>query len=210
MNSIDRFQTLFGECPLIAIIRGVTPDEAEVIGEALFDGGIKIIEVPLNSPRPLESIARLQARLGERAVVGAGTVLDPGQVDAVRNAGGTLIVSPSTDAAVIKAAARAGMVACPGFFTPSEAFAAIKAGAHALKLFPAEAASPSVLRAMRAVLPAGFPVIVVGGVTPETMAPWREAGAAGFGLGSALYRPGQPPAETRQKAESFVRALNSQ
>jgi len=203
----DRFPAFLAQCPLIAIIRGVTPEAAEATGDALYEGGIRIIEVPLNSPRPLDSIALLRARLGGRAMIGAGTVLDTQQVAAVRGAGGELIVSPATDVEVIRATTAAGMVSCPGFFTPSEAFAAIGAGAHALKLFPAEAASPAVLKAMRAVLPAEVPVIVVGGVTPESMAPWLEAGAVGFGLGSGLYRPGQSPADTRARAESYVQAL---
>ena len=207
MTTHDRFQTFLAQCQLIAIIRGVVPEEAEAIGDALYEAGIRMIEVPLNSPRPLESIALLRARLGDRAMIGAGTVLDAGQVEAVRAAGGELIVSPATEVRVISATAAAGMVSCPGYFPPSEAFAAIGAGAHALKLFPAEAASPSVLRAMRTVFPAGIPVIVVGGVAPEAMASWREAGAAGFGLGSGLYRPGQSAAETRGKVEAFVRAM---
>jgi len=207
MNAPARFNSLLSQCPLVAILRGITPDEAEAIGDALYEGGIRIVEVPLNSPDPLASIARLSARLGDRALVGAGTVLDVDQVAAVGAAGGRLIVSPSTDPQVIAAAAAAGMVSCPGFFTPSEAFAAIAAGAHALKLFPAEAASPAVVKAQRAVLPGKTPLLVVGGVSPESMAAWLAAGADGFGLGSGLYRPGQTPTETLAKASAYRSAL---
>jgi len=203
----DTFDRLFAECPLIAILRGVRPDEAEAIGEALVEGGIRIIEVPLNSPDPLDSIARLRARLEGRAMVGAGTVLRAEQVDPIRAAGGQLIVSPSTRAGVIETTVAAGLVSCPGYFTPSEAFAAIDAGAHALKLFPAEAASPAVLRAQRAVLPKALRLIIVGGIAPDTMAPWLEAGADGFGLGSGIYRPGQTAAETLARARAFQAAL---
>ena len=197
------------QCPLVAIIRGVTPDDCEAIGAAAFEAGIRIIEVPLNSPDPLASIRKLATSLGDRALIGAGTVLDPGQVAEVKEAGGRLIVAPSTDPAVIRAAVAAGLVSCPGYFTPSEAFAAIDAGAHALKLFPAEAATPAVLRAQKAVLPHDVPVIVVGGVKPDTMRPWLEAGADGFGLGSGLYKPGQSPAETADKARAYVAGLKA-
>lgn len=209
MRARERFRALFAECPLIAIIRGVTPDEAEAIGDALYEGGIRIIEVPLNSPDPLASIARLSARIGDRALIGAGTVLKVAEVEAVREAGGQLIVSPSANAEVIAATAAAGLVSCPGVFTPTEAFTAIDAGAHALKLFPAEAASPAVLRAMRAVLPRELPIVVVGGITPDSMRAWLAAGADGFGLGSGVYRPGQSAADTLLKARSYVDGLGS-
>ena len=173
------FQRHFAECPLVAIIRGVTPDEAEAIGEAIYEGGIRIIEVPLNSPEPLKSIERLAKRMGDRALVGAGTVLDTRQVADVKAAGGQLIVSPNTNTDVIAASAQAGLVSCPGFFTPSEAFAAIEAGAHALKLFPAEAATPAFVKAQRAVLPKDLPILVVGGVKPALMARgWKRAPTA--------------------------------
>ena len=203
MTMNDQFQRYFAECPLIAILRGVTPDEAEAIGDALVEGGIRIIEVPLNSPDPLDSIARLSARLEDRAMVGAGTVLRVDQIDPIRAAGGQLIVSPSTNTAVIESTIAAGLVSCPGYFTPSEAFAALDAGAHALKLFPAEAATPALVRAQRAVLPKDFRLIVVGGVGPDTMEPWFAAGADGFGLGSGIYRPGQTAAETLEKSRAF-------
>ncbi len=193
-------------CPLVAILRGVTPGQAEPIGEALLEAGFAIIEVPLNSPEPLASIERLTRRFGEDALIGAGTVLAPHQVCDVREAGGRLIVSPNTDRQVIEATVAADMVSVPGYFTPSEAFAAISAGAHALKFFPAEAASPKVLKAHRAVLPEDVPKLAVGGITPETIAEWSTAGASGFGLGSALYAPGFAPAEVGRRAEAFVAA----
>lgn len=194
-------------CPLVAILRGVTPAAVEAIGEALVDAGFSLIEVPLNSPDPLDSIARLVRRLGDRAVIGAGTVLTTDHVAQVQKAGGRLIVSPNTNTDVIAASAAAGMLSLPGYATPSEAFAALAAGAHGLKLFPAEAASPAVLKAQRAVLPRGVPMFVVGGITPDTMAPWRAAGADGFGLGSALYKPGDDAGTVRAAADRFVAAL---
>lgn len=206
MNPSDELKRRLSECPLIAILRGVAPAEAEAIGEAVWQAGIRIVEVPLNSPEPLTSIERLARRLGERALVGAGTVLDPADVARVKEAGGRLIVSPSTFAPVVAAGAAAGLVSLPGFLTPSEAFEALQAGAHGLKLFPAEAAGPAVVRSLRAVLPAGVPLIVVGGVAPGTMRPWLQAGADGFGLGSGLYKPGQSAEETAAKARAYVEA----
>lgn len=207
MSAVEDFRRHFDECPLVAIIRGVTPAESEAIAGALVAASIRIIEVPLNSPDPFDSIGRIAAAFGKSALVGAGTVLEPAQVERVRQAGGRLIVSPNTEPAVIRAAVAAGMVSAPGYFTPSEAFAAIAAGAHALKLFPAEAASPPVLKAQKAVLPPSVPVLVVGGVTPGSIPDWREAGADGFGLGGALYRPGQDAAATLEKARAFVAAV---
>ena len=204
MSAIDDFQLHFTACPLIAIIRGVTPDEAEAIGSAILDTGIRIIEVPLNSPDPLESIRRLSATLGDRALIGAGTVLDPAHVAEVKAAGGRLIVSPNTNVEVIEETVAAGLVSSPGFFTPSDAFDALEAGAHALKLFPAEAASPAVLKSLKAVLPPHVPVIVVGGIGPDSMERWLTAGADGFGLGGGLYKPGQSAAETTEKARAYV------
>jgi 2-dehydro-3-deoxyphosphogalactonate aldolase len=207
VNPTELLRRYVDQCPLIAIIRGVMPDEAETIGQAIFDAGIRIIEVPLNSPDPLESIRRLAAQFGDRALVGGGTVLEEMQVEQIAAAGGRLIVAPNTNAEVIAATADAGLVSCPGFFTPSDAFDALEAGATALKLFPAEAASPAVLKAQRAVIPAEIPIFVVGGVTPGSMRPWIEAGADGFGLGGGLYRAGQPAAETADKARAYVAAL---
>jgi 2-dehydro-3-deoxyphosphogalactonate aldolase len=200
----ELFQRHLAQCPLIAIIRGVTPAEAEAIGDALFEAGIRIVEVPLNSPDPLKSIEVLAGKLGDDVLVGAGTVLEPRQVAEVQSAGGRIIVSPDTNPDVISAAAGAGMVSCPGYFTPSEAFTAIRAGAHGLKLFPAEGASPQVLKGQLAVIPKDVPVLAVGGISPENMRPWLAAGAAGFGLGSGLYKPGQSAAETLEKARAYV------
>jgi 2-dehydro-3-deoxyphosphogalactonate aldolase len=207
MTPIESFTRCFAECPLIAILRGVTPDEVEEIGDALYEGGIRIIEVPLNSPNALTSIARLAKRLGDRIVVGAGTVLEPAQVGQVESAGGTLIVSPDTNETVIRDAIAANLIACPGFLTPSEAFRALRAGADALKLFPAEAARPAVVAALRAVLPRDAKLLVVGGVAPDGMKPWLAAGANGFGLGSALYKPGQSREDTLVKARAAVAGL---
>jgi len=195
------------ECPLIAIIRGVTPAEAVGIGEALYAEGIRIIEVPLNSPEPLESIRLLADALGERALIGAGTVLDPADVQRVADVGGRLIVSPNTYAPVIEATVKAGLVSAPGYYTPSEGFEAVRAGAHALKLFPAEAATPSVVKGQLAVLPRHIPLLVVGGVTPGNMRPYLEAGARGFGLGSGIYKPGQTPDQVRLQAQAYVEGL---
>jgi 2-dehydro-3-deoxyphosphogalactonate aldolase len=204
MTPSEDFKARLAECPLVAIIRGVTPDEVEAVGEAIWEAGIRIIEVPLNSPDPFESIRRLAARMGDRAMVGAGTVLEVAQVNAVKDVGGRIIVSPSTDSEVIAATAAAGMVSSPGYFTPSEAFAAIKAGATGLKLFPAEAATPAVLKAQRAVIPKDVPILIVGGVKPDGMRPWIEAGADGFGLGSGVYKPGRSPEETGMRARAYV------
>jgi len=195
------------QCPLVAIIRGVTPDEAESIGDALYEAGIRIIEVPLNSPDPLSSIKRLATKFGDRVLVGAGTVLKADDVARVRDAGGRIIVSPDTNPGVISAAAAASLVSSPGYFTPSEAFAAIRAGANALKLFPAEAASPAVLKAQLAVIPKNIPVLAVGGIRPDNMRPWLDAGASGFGLGGGLYQPGQSPEESLAKARAYVEGL---
>jgi 2-dehydro-3-deoxyphosphogalactonate aldolase len=208
MTPFETLKARLRECPLVAIIRGVTPDEVEAIGAAIFEAGITIIEVPLNSPRPLDSIGRLARTLEGKALVGAGTVLDPADVARVKDAGGRVVVSPNSFAPVIEATVAAGLISLPGYFTPSEAFDALRAGAHGLKLFPAEGATPAVVKAQRAVLPAETPLLVVGGVRPDTMRPWREAGADGFGLGSALYRPGQSAAETADKARAFVAAAS--
>lgn len=206
MSSMSEFDTALARCPLIAILRGVTQSEVVAVGAALFDAGFRLIEVPLNSPDPLNSITRLAQAFAGRAVVGAGTVLRAADVAAVRTAGGTMIVSPNTNIEVIAATRAGDLVSLPGVATPSEAFAALDAGATALKLFPAEAASPAVLKAIRAVLPAGARVLPVGGITPGNMAPWVEAGAAGFGIGSALYSPGVGPDEISRRARAFIAA----
>ena len=204
MTPSELLRRYLDECPLIAIIRGVTPDEVEAIADAIYEGGIRIIEVPLNSPDPLQSIERIAAKHGERTLVGAGTVLRHEQVAEVMNRGGRVIVSPDSNPDVISAAAQAGLVSCPGYFTPSEAFSALRAGAHGLKLFPAEGATPAVLKGQLAVIPKNVPVLPVGGISPDNMKPWLDAGAAGFGLGSGLYKPGQSAAETLAKAKAYV------
>jgi 2-dehydro-3-deoxyphosphogalactonate aldolase len=209
LSAKELFRRYLDECPLIAIVRGVTPDEAEAIGDVIYEAGIRIIEVPLNSPEPLKSIERLARKFGDRMLVGAGTVLKPEQVGEVATAGGRLIVSPNTDPQVISASWSVNLVSCPGYFTPSEAFEAIEAGATALKLFPAEAASPQVLKAHLAVTPKDVSVLAVGGIAPDNMRPWLDAGAAGFGLGSGLYKPGQSAADTLQKARAYVAGLKT-
>lgn len=197
----------FAACPLVAILRGLAPPEAEDIGAALVAAGFRLIEVPLNSPRPMDSIERLVRRFGGRALIGAGTVLDPAQVDALAEVGGRLVVAPNFDPAVAAAAARRGLAYAPGIATPSEAFAALRAGAAMLKLFPAEMIPPAAVKAMRAVLPSKARLVPVGGITPQAMAPYRAAGADGFGLGSALYRPGMAAAEVARNAAAFMAAL---
>ena len=195
-------------CPFIAILRGLRPEEAVPMGEALVGAGITLLEVPMNSPEPVESIRRLAAHLGDRALVGAGTVMTERQVAEIAAAGGRLLVTPHADPALVRAAKSAGMLAAPGFFTPAEAFSLLAAGADALKLFPAEAASPAVLKALLAVLPKGTLVLPVGGMAADTIGPWRAAGAAGFGIGGALYRPGDAPEVVGARARELRRALD--
>jgi 2-dehydro-3-deoxyphosphogalactonate aldolase len=207
MTILARFMDHLAACPLIAIVRGIRPDEADAIGAALIEAGIRIIEVPLNSPEPFESIGRLSKRFGDQATIGAGTVLDPADVPRVAEAGGAIIVSPDTNPKVIARAAASGLVSAPGYFTPTEAFAALRAGAHVLKLFPAEAAGPGVLKAQRAVLPKGAPILMVGGITPDNMAGYLAAGANGFGLGSGLYSSGRGAADVGERARGYVAAL---
>lgn len=202
----DELRRRMAELPLVAILRGLRPEEAVAVGTGLVEAGFAILEVPLNSPRPLESVRRLSDALGERALVGAGTVADPALLPELRRAGGRLVVMPHADAAVIGAAKAAGLACVPGVATPTEAFAALKAGADALKLFPAETLGPASLKAWRAVLPPETAFLPVGGITPESMAPWREAGAAGFGLGGALYRPGDAPEAVAARGRAFVAA----
>ncbi len=194
------------DLPLVAILRGLRPEDAEATGAALIDAGFRAIEVPLNSPDPFTSIARLVQRFGNRAVIGAGTVLTVDDVQRLADTGAKLMVSPNTDPAVIVAAKAAGLYALPGFFTATEAFAALHAGADGLKLFPAETTTPAHVKALKAVLPPEVPVFAVGGVTPETMTPWIDAGAQGFGLGSALFKPGMAPGAVGDKARAFAAA----
>lgn len=193
--------------PLIAILRGLHPDEAVAVGEAIVAAGFVCLEVPLNSPEPLESIRRLRTALNGRALVGAGTVLSADAARQVADAGGQLIISPNTNVEVIRMAKMLGLLSLPGFFTPSEAFQALDAGADALKLFPAEIAGPAGLKAVRAVLPSDARVYAVGGVAPENLQSWRTAGASGFGIGSAIFKPGQSAADVGRNAEAFVARL---
>ncbi len=206
MSQSDTAHRDFAELPLIAILRGITPNEAIDIGLALVETGFRVIEVPLNSPEPVESIRRLATALGDRATVGAGTVRSAAEVAEVAAVGGRLIVSPHMSPQVILATKQAGLMSGPGVATPTEAFAAIEAGADFLKLFPAEQFGPAIVKAWRAVLPKGMPLVPVGGITPESMAAYVAAGAAGFGLGSALYKPGMEPTDVRHAAEAFIAA----
>jgi len=202
---LDKFNAAMQALPLVAILRGLSPAEAADVGDAIVEPGFRLLEVPLNSPQPLESIALMRQRF-PNALVGAGTVLDAKQVREVHAAGGELIVSPNFNAEVIREAARLGLVCLPGVMTPTEAFGALAAGATGLKLFPAELASPAVVKALLAVLPAGTPVMPVGGIAPDNMGTWRAAGAAGFGIGSSLYKPGKSAAAVREDAQRFVAA----
>ena len=195
--------------PLIAILRGIAPDEAPCIGKAISDAGFRVLEVPLNSPQPLDSIRRLVDTLGDSFLIGAGTVMTPAQVAQIADAGGRLIVMPHADTEVIRAAKAAGLICIPGVATPTEAFAALAAGADAIKLFPAEQCSPGVLKAWRAVLPPQLAVLPVGGITPDNMGPWVAAGAGGFGIGSALYAPGVAADEVGRRARAFVQAWHT-
>lgn len=196
----------FEELPLIAILRGVTPDEVLPVGAALYDAGFRIIEVPLNSPTPLESIRRLSSALGSKALIGAGTVLKASHVKHVVEAGGKIILSPNIHPDVVVATKSAGILSVPGVATPTEAFNAIESGADALKLFPAEQMGPHIVKAWKAVLPKDIPVIAVGGVTTDNMSDYLAAGVHGFGLGSALYKPGLEAERVRANAEFFIAA----
>jgi 2-dehydro-3-deoxyphosphogalactonate aldolase len=202
---LEKFSTATRELPLVAILRGLTPAEAADVGDAIVEPGFRLLEVPLNSPQPFASISLMRTRFPQ-ALVGAGTVLDVQQVRDVHAAGGELIVSPNFNAEVIAEAVRLGMVCLPGVMTPTEAFGALAAGATGLKLFPAELASPAVVKALLAVLPRGTPLMPVGGITPANMAEWRAAGATGFGIGSALYKPGKQASSVRADAARFIAA----
>jgi len=189
---------------VIAILRGVTPADVLAVGRALHDGGIRIVEVPLNSPRPLDSIARLAGEFGADTLVGAGTVLSAGEVDQVADAGGRLVLSPNFDAAVVHRAKERGLWSMPGVATPTEGFQALAAGADALKLFPAEMLGPPVMKAWRAVFPPATPMFAVGGVGEHNLCAFKAAGAAGVGAGSSLYAPGVPHEELTRRARLLV------
>ncbi len=202
----QRFTAALARLPLVAILRGLRPEEAAAHGAALEQAGFALIEVPLNSPDPFTSIATLRRHCAPATLVGAGTVTRVDEVEPLAATGADLAVMPHADTALIRAAKAAGLVCLPGVATPTEAFAALHAGADALKLFPAELVTPAVMRAMRAVLPPALPLLPVGGITPEVLAPWRAAGANGFGLGSALYAPGRGVDDVARRAAEFVRA----
>lgn len=205
----SRLEAALSECPIVAILRGLQPEEAVEIGKALYEAGIRIMEVPLNSPQPLESISNMAKAFGGRAIIGAGTVLSADQVDAVANVGGEIIVSPNTDQDVIRQSLKLGLAPMPGVFTATEAFAAIKAGATRLKLFPADTAGPSHLKALKAVLPVEVHVLAVGGISAANCFDWMVAGAAGVGCGSTIYKPGDSPEIVHAKASALVRAIKA-
>src|SRR5580698_597748 len=196
-------------CPLVAILRGVQPAEVESICAALEEAGICIVEVPLNSPQPLESIALLSREFGDRMLIGAGTLTSPSHVAEVAAAGGQLIVTPHANTAIVRAAKQAGLFAAPGFFNPTEAFALLEAGADALKLFPAEVLGPPMLKAMRAVLPKSAIIVPVGGVDANQVAPWMAAGALGLGVGSSIYKPGDDARVVEAKAQTLMAAVHA-
>lgn len=203
---LQRFESALGQLPLVAILRGLTPADAVPVAHALYDAGFRVVEVPLNSPQPWASIAAIRKALPHDAIVGAGTVLEVAAIQTLQAAGGELVVMPHADIAVIRAAKSAGLLCTPGIATATEAFAALQAGADALKLFPAELLTPAALKAMKAVLPPGTRLWPVGGITPQHLAPYRAAGATGFGLGSALYAPGMDAAQAGANARAFVDA----
>jgi 2-dehydro-3-deoxyphosphogalactonate aldolase len=204
---MTRFEEAFARMPLVAILRGLRPEEAIEIGAALIDAGITLIEVPLNSPEPFDSIARLSEAFGSSAAIGAGTVLSVNQVERLADAGGTIAVSPNMNPEVITACVAKRIASLPGIATASEAFGAIDAGATALKLFPAEGSSPAWIKALRAVLPTNIAVLPVGGIQPDNVSSWLHAGASGFGLGSGLYRPGLGSDAVRARAVNYVEAI---
>lgn len=206
----ERLDAALRQCPLVAILRGIRPDEIVAVADALVDLGYSMIEVPLNSPDPLDSLARIGGRYDPAILIGAGTVLSAVEVMQVQQAGGSLVVAPNANPRVIAEGAKRNMVVLPGFATPTEAFAAIEAGATGLKFFPAEAASPKALRAQRSVLPKDMPILVVGGIQPTDMADWSAAGADGFGLGSGLFAPGMTARDVAARAALYQKALRGE
>ncbi len=203
-NRLVRFEAAAAALPLVAILRGITPAEAEPAAQILYDAGFRLIEVPLNSPEPFDSIGKMRRLLPDDALIGAGTVLEAEYVDRLVALNADLVIMPHADLEVIRMAACRGLICIPGIATPTEAFAAIRAGATGLKLFPAEMVTPVVLKAMRAVLPKATPIFPVGGITPDNQAEFLAAGANGFGLGSALYKPGMSMTELKDNATAFV------
>ncbi|MBP2227795.1 2-dehydro-3-deoxyphosphogalactonate aldolase [Azospirillum agricola] len=199
-----RVDAAFAALPLVAILRGLKPAECEDAARALYERGFRLIEVPLNSPDPFDSIAAIRRILPRDALVGAGTVLEVAQVARLKEIGADLVVMPHADTAVIRAAKAAGLACVPGVATATEAFAALAAGADALKLFPAEQINPTIVKAIRTVLPVGTRLLPVGGIAPDTMQPFLEVGVAGFGLGSALYKPGMTTEQIAERADAFV------
>ncbi len=206
-NTLDRWRDAIASAPLIAILRGVTTDESLAIGDALISAGFTLIEVPLNSPTPLETIEKLQKEFGAQALIGAGTVLTAAQAYDVKNAGGELIVAPNFSPEVADACLTPNTIYCPGVATPTEAFNALQAGANGLKLFPAELISPQAVKAMRAILPAEALLLPVGGITPHNIPDYLKAGANGFGIGSALYKPGVTTTQIHESAKQFLSAM---
>lgn len=206
MNSLSHYLSAL---PLVAILRGITPEEAVPVAEILYELGFRIIEVPLNSPQPFDSIASIAKRLGDEALIGAGTVLTVDDITRVRDAGADLVVMPHSDVDIIRAAKQRRMICTPGIVTPTEGFAALAAGADGLKLFPAELLTPKVVKALRAVFAKDTIMIPVGGIALDTMADFWSAGATGFGLGFALYRPGMTPNDVREMAAKFIRVFTS-
>jgi 2-dehydro-3-deoxyphosphogalactonate aldolase len=203
------FDDAMADLPLVAILRGIRPAEVDEIGIALVQAGFRLLEVPLNSPEPFRSIEMLAGLLGDAAVIGGGTVMTPDRASRVVGAGGRLVVTPHCDVDIIRAAKAAGAWCVPGVATPTEAFAAMRAGADALKLFPAEGLPPAVVKALKAVLLPTTRLLPVGGITPDSMPPYVAAGAAGFAIGSALYKPGIKPEEITRRAADFVKAWHA-
>jgi 2-dehydro-3-deoxyphosphogalactonate aldolase len=201
-----RFAAAMSDLPLVAILRGVRPDEAVDLGTSLYESGFRLIEVPLNSPNPMDSISALRRALPEDALVGAGTVRSVSQIEQLVGSGGELVVMPHADSSLIRAVKSAGLLCVPGIVTPTEAFAALDAGADALKIFPADLVTPAILKAIRVVLPNETRLLPVGAITPHNMQAYFDAGADGFGLGSALFKPGMTVQQTGDNARAFVAA----